>query len=113
MVPVQDTEAEPKCPHLAIEQEIRQPLKGARLTGCLWHLYNLRNQTLLASCSRQGVTFHFLKHRVQRSYHDNNPSVTGGRKADRQDVTTSAFPKLERIFLVIIKIVFMIFLENF
>lgn len=25
--------AEPKCPHSTMEQEIRQPLKGARLTG--------------------------------------------------------------------------------
>lgn len=33
MVPVQDTEAEPKCPHSTMKQEVIQPLKEARLTG--------------------------------------------------------------------------------
>lgn len=32
-VPVQDTKAEPKCPHSTMQQEVMQPLKEARLTG--------------------------------------------------------------------------------
>lgn len=33
LVPVQDTKAEPKCPHSTMQQEVMQPLKEARLTG--------------------------------------------------------------------------------